>query len=262
MISTHDLDRVEGATAYGADGEKLGKVGQVYLDDQTGQPSWLTVSTGLFGTSQSFVPLDGASFDGNDLRLAYSKDKVKDAPRVDADQHLEPEQEDHLYAYYGLSGTNRYDSPGVETSAGVDTGSPVTREGVADTDEAASAVLHEERLHVGTETREAGRARLRKYTTTQTETVSVPVTSEKLVVERTPVSGEGAVSSAPIAEGDQVEEITLREERPLVGKETVAVEEVSIGKETVSGSEQVSGEVRREEAEIETDGTITDDVRR
>jgi uncharacterized protein (TIGR02271 family) len=275
MLSTHDIDRIEGSTAYDSAGEKVGKVDQVYLDDQTGEPSWVTVTTGLFGTSQSFVPLEGASVDGSDLRLGYAKDKVKDAPRIDVDQHLERTQEDELYRYYGLgsaTGTTGY----ADTTTGTTTGTTGTT-GYADTttgtttqttgttgttsDEAA-VVLNEEKLDVGTRSEEAGRARLRKYTTTDTETVSVPVTKEKLVVERTPVAGEGQVSSTPIQDTDQVEEVTLREERAVVGKETVAREEVSIAKEQVTETEQVSAEVRKEHADIDVDGALESDTNR
>src|SRR3954449_12336698 len=110
MIGTNEINRVQGATAYDSTGDKVGKVDQIYLDDQTGEPTWLTLNTGLFGTSTSFVPLEGASFDGDDLRLAYDKDRVKGAPRIEVDQHLEREQEDELYRYYGLS----YGAQGLE----------------------------------------------------------------------------------------------------------------------------------------------------
>jgi uncharacterized protein (TIGR02271 family) len=286
MISTHDIDRIAGSTAYDSAGEKVGKVDQVYLDDQTGEPSWVTVTTGLFGTSQSFVPLEGASVDGSDVRLAYTKDKVKDAPRIDVDQHLERNQEDELYRYYGLgsatgtTGTAGYadtttgtttQTTGTETTGLGTTGLGTTGTtgtgtgtglGTTGTTDEASVVLNEERLDVGTRSEEAGRARLRKYTTTDTETVSVPVTKEKLVVERTPVAGEGAVTSAPIQDTDQVEEVTLREERAVVGKETVAREEVSIAKEQVTETEQVSAEIRKEHADVDVDGALESDTNR
>jgi uncharacterized protein (TIGR02271 family) len=269
MLSTNDIDRVAGSTAYDASGDKIGKVDQVYLDDQTGAPSWVTVTTGLFGTSQSFVPLEGASVDGSDLRLAYDKDKVKDAPRIDVDQHLERSQEDQLYRYYGLgyaTGTTGYDETTTGTTgyAETTTGTTTGTTDVADTSttDEASVVLNEERLDVGTRSEEAGRARLRKYTTTDTETVSVPVTKEKLVVERTPVAGDGAVTNAPIQDTDQVEEVTLREERAVVGKETVAREEVSIGKEQVTETEQVSADVRKEHADVDVDGSLENDSTR
>jgi uncharacterized protein (TIGR02271 family) len=111
--------------------------------------------------------------------------------------------------------------------------------------------LSEERLNVDKESQEAGRARLRKYVTTDTETVTVPVKKEKLTVERNPV--EGARSGGTISEGDDIEDITLREERAVVDKETVDVEEVRVAKETVTEQQQVSGQVRKEHAEVEGD---------
>lgn len=241
MIGSNDLDRVQGATAYDNSGEKIGKVDQVYLDDQSSEPTWITVNTGLFGTSTSFVPLEGAAFDGSDVRLGYDKDRVKDAPRIDVDQHLERDQEEQLYRHYGLS----YAGTG-EAGYATTTDLPSTT-----TTDQAAVQLNEERLQVGTESQEAGRVRLRKYTTSETETVTVPVTKEKLVVERNPV--EGGVTTGPIADTDEVEEITLREERAVVDKETVPVEEVRIGKEQVTEQERVSGEVRKEHAEVEGD---------
>jgi uncharacterized protein (TIGR02271 family) len=247
-----DINRIEGATVYDSTGDKVGKIGQVYLDDQTQQPTWVTVSTGFFGTSETFVPIEGARFEGDDIHVAYGKEQIKDAPRVEVDQHLSETEETELYRYYGLEWDTGY-------AAGTTTETTGTTTGYADTtttrtDDAAMTVS-EERMVVDTEAREAGRARLRKYTTTETETVSVPVTKEKLVVERNPVAGER--SAAPIADADQVEEITLREERAVVDKETVAVEEVRIGKEQVTEHEQVSAEVRKEHVDL--DGDVTDD---
>jgi uncharacterized protein (TIGR02271 family) len=245
-ITTNDISRVESATVYDSTGDKVGSVGQVYLDDRTGEPTWATVSTGFFGTAETFVPLEGARFDGDALHVLHEKDKIKDAPRVEVDQHLSETEEAELYRYYGLEWGAGYATETTDT----------TTTGYADTTTTsatgeAAVTLSEERAVVDKESREVGRARLRKYTTTETETVDVPVTKEKLVVERTPVSGEHA--TAPIADTDQVEEVTLREERAVVDKETVAVEEVRIGKEQVTEHEQVSAEVRKEHVDIEGD---------
>ena len=73
MIANQDLDRIQGATAYDSSGEKVGKVEQIYTDDATGEPTWVSVSTGLFGLSESLAPLANASFDGEDLRLATTR---------------------------------------------------------------------------------------------------------------------------------------------------------------------------------------------
>ena len=241
MINNNEIDRIEGSTLFDSSGDKVGKVGQVYLDDHSGQPSWVTVSTGFFGTSETFVPVEGARFEGDDLHVSYSKEKIKDAPRVDADQHLSETEEAELYRYYGLEWGTQDTTTG--TTGHVDTHTQTTGE--------ADVTLAEERMVVDKESREAGRARLRKYTTTETETVDVPVTKEKLVVERNPVSGDR--TTAPISETGEEQEITLREERAVVDKETVAVEEVRIGKEQVTEHETVSAEVRKEHVDLEGD---------
>ena len=80
MTSTDDLQNMEGRTAVDTDGAKLGKIGQVYVDDQTSQPLWVTISTGMFGTKESFAPLYGSRTSGDDLQLAVSKDMVAKAP--------------------------------------------------------------------------------------------------------------------------------------------------------------------------------------
>lgn len=87
-----------------SNGAKVGSVGQVYLDDQSGDPCWVTIKTGLFGTSESFAPLQGANVNGDDVTIAYTKEQVKDAPRVESDGQISPEEEDRLYRHYELSG--------------------------------------------------------------------------------------------------------------------------------------------------------------
>lgn len=83
-------------------GDKIGVVGQVYLDDESGKPEWITVKTGWFGGSESFVPVRDVSAIGNEIRVPYSKDKVRDAPRVDEDGHIGLAQEQELYRHYGI----------------------------------------------------------------------------------------------------------------------------------------------------------------
>ncbi|WP_144721629.1 PRC-barrel domain-containing protein [Cellulosimicrobium sp. TH-20] len=103
MISTDQIERLlAGGTVVTEDGEKIGKVGQVFVDDRTGEPDWVTVKTGLFGTGESFVPLAEADVQGDEIRVPFDKDRVKGAPRVDdAGGHLSHEEEDALYRYYG-----------------------------------------------------------------------------------------------------------------------------------------------------------------
>ncbi|MFD8621759.1 MULTISPECIES: PRC and DUF2382 domain-containing protein [unclassified Streptomyces] len=98
-----DSGELDGLTVYDNEGEKVGSVGRVYVDDDTGKPDWVTVKTGMFGMKESFVPLAGARRVGSDLHVSHSKDTVKDAPRVDADAHLSVAEEEELYRHYGLT---------------------------------------------------------------------------------------------------------------------------------------------------------------
>jgi uncharacterized protein (TIGR02271 family) len=242
-----------GRTVVDPDGSKVGKVGQVYLNDRSGQPEWVTVSTGMFGNKESFVPLRGADFTGDDIVVQVSKDVVKDAPRVDNDGHLEVSEEQELYRYYadklgtgfGTEQTISDAGTGVASGAGHDTSGP-------NTDEAMTR--SEERLHVGTEQVEAGRARLRKYVVTENVTQTIPVSHEEVRVEREPITDANrgdALSGGDITEEEH--EVTLHAERPVVAKETVPVERVKLDTETVTEQHQVDETVRKEQIDIDDD---------
>ena len=104
MIDKELLDRFYGAVVYDCSGDKIGKISTVYLDDRTDEPTFATVSTSLLGTSESFVPLRGARFDGSDIRVEFTKDQVKDAPNVEPGRDLTPAEEDDLSEYYQRDG--------------------------------------------------------------------------------------------------------------------------------------------------------------
>ncbi|MFJ2647468.1 DUF2382 domain-containing protein [Streptomyces sp. NPDC087420] len=123
---------LSGLTVYGKEGDKIGNVGQVYVDDVTGRPEWVTVKTGMFGMKESLVPLSGGRRMGEDLHVPHTKETVKDAPRLDADEHLDPAQERALYEHYGLSGAGM----GTGTGAGTGTGDASESGAAAGTDTA------------------------------------------------------------------------------------------------------------------------------
>jgi uncharacterized protein (TIGR02271 family) len=250
LLSTDQLQTLTSATAYDTQGNKIGRVGQVYLDDQTGQPEWFTVNTGLFGANESFVPLAQADLQGDRLVVPHGKDQVKDAPNVDpGDGHLSEQEETSLYRHYGLDSSFEDQPAGTDTfrdegAVGRDTSGPTTDEAMT---------RSEEQLRVGTEQREAGRARLRKYVVTENVQTTVPVSREEVRVEREPITDANvgqAVDGPDISEEEH--EVTLHAERPVVETEAVPVERVRLAKETVTDHETVSGEVRKEQ--IDTDG--------
>ena len=239
-MEQNDVTALSGATVRSASGDKIGKVSQVYLDDQTGRPEWVSVRTGLFGTKESFVPLAASKLEGAELVIDATKDQVTGAPRIDEDGHLSPQEEQELYRYYGISagsGTSGTGHSGRDTS-GRATDTAMTRS--------------EEQLRAGTQQVEAGRARLRKYVVTDTEQVQVPVSREEVRVEREPITdaNRDAAHSGP-AISEEEHEVTLRAERPVVRTEAVPVERVRLDKEKVTDTETVSGEVRKERIELD-----------
>jgi uncharacterized protein (TIGR02271 family) len=277
MIGTDTISRVIGKDVYDEAGQKIGSAAEVYLDDETGRPEWVTVRTGLFGTKESFVPIADADLTDDGVRVPVSKDRVKDAPKIDTDGHLSPEEEQELYRYYGMGngtavqtgtdtrdtemrGTDTRDTRTESTAGTAGSGYPT------DTTDARGAVGHdtsgpttddamtrsEERLDVGTRTEEAGRARLRKYVVTENVTETVPVAREEVRVEREPITDAniGNAMDGP-AISEEEHEVVLHAEQPVVQKEAVPVERVRLDKTTVTDEATVNEDVRKEQIEID-----------
>jgi uncharacterized protein (TIGR02271 family) len=255
MLSEAEAGQMLGRTAYDDGGGKIGKVGQLFLDDTTGQPEFITINTGLFGTSESFVPVENARLDGDSVIVPFAKDKVKDAPSVDLDGgHLDEADEQRLYEYYGRSyGTSTTGTAVTDTDATATSEAPVGRDTSGpETDDAMTR--SEERLTVGTTSQEAGRVRLRKFVTTEMETRTVPVRKEKAVLEREPITDanvDQAMGGPAIS--DEEHEVVLHEERPVVETTVEPVERVRLSTETTTEEATISEEVRKEHVEAEGD---------
>jgi len=230
------------------DGEKAGSIAQVYVDDETGVPNWVTVKTGLFGTSETFVPIDSAHTDGQNLVVAYDKETIKAAPRIDADGSISPEEETTLYRHYGMDARNGY----ADTNADFAGDRADYDNSGRSTDDAMTR--SEEQLRVGTQSVETGRVRLRKYVVTENVTQTVPVSREEVRLEREPITAEdadGAMSGPEISEAEH--EVVLHSERPVVEKEAVPVERVRLDTDTVTEQETVSADVRKEQIDLDDD---------
>jgi uncharacterized protein (TIGR02271 family) len=277
-INTSDVAQLRGLQLIDRDGSKVGKIDEIYLDEQTGQPEWLAVNTGLFGSNVSFVPLAQATNEGDQVRVPYEKSQIKDAPNASADGQLSQEEEQRLYSHYGLEygehhsdsglaegGTGRFDESttrstdtstsgftGTGTEGGTvghDTSGPTTDQAMT---------RSEEELKVGTAKREAGRARLRKYVVTENVTQTVPVQREEVRVEREPITDAnvGRATDGP-AISEEEHEVVLHEETPVVEKQAVPKERVRLDVDTHTEERQVSEDVRSEQIEVDGDETST-----
>jgi stress response protein YsnF/sporulation protein YlmC with PRC-barrel domain len=225
------LEVVDGA------GDRVGRVRDVFVDDETNRPVWLAVSTGMLEKHPSFVPVGGAGTSDGRVMIDWDRATVKDSPRAgrEGGDYLSPEEVDELWNYY---------EPRRRRTAGTATGPAVDSDGFM--------TRSEERAHFGVRRQEVGRARLRRYVVSERVTEEVAVSHEEIRVERVPLIGAERLSVA-VELSEQEYELTLFAERPTVEKEVVAVERIRLSKQLVVGEETVSTHVRKEQIAAETD---------
>ena len=92
MPTVEEATQMRGMTAVDRDDDKIGKIKDVYLDQDTGQPGWLEISGGLLSSGVNFVPLAQATREGDNVRVPFEKGHVKDAPHAEADGALSQEE--------------------------------------------------------------------------------------------------------------------------------------------------------------------------
>jgi len=277
-------DRYAGYTVYDNAGSKVGKVDDLFLDEND-NPEYIGVKMGFLGTSSTLIPMEVATVDESSgaINLSTDKETAKNGPSFDDDREITPEYEDEVRSYYGLGaaagggergsyGDYEGGHSGAGTTGSTDAGTVGAGMSMGDTesgefrehatdDEGVSqsrgddladedelrVQRSEEELRAGTREREAGSMRIRKRVRTDRERIEVPVKHEEVSVERVPVSGEA--TEAQIGE-DEVE-VPVTEEEVVVDKRAVAKEEVRVRKDVVEGTEVVEEDVRREEVDVE-----------
>ncbi|MGY1701745.1 DUF2382 domain-containing protein [Geodermatophilus sp. SYSU D00766] len=231
MLSERDLSAAIGSTAHGPDGEKIGTVESFFVDDRTGAPTWVAVSTGLFGTRHSIVPATEATFTDGVLQVPVGKDAVKHAPAIGGD-HLSPEEEAELRRHYGL---------GTAPAAGTGTDAPTAAGGPV-------PPVPQDRLAAGTPagpgTAPAGTA----VTDPGTRPVPPPATDVRTATEQ--AAPPPAAEHTP-QHGMTDGAMTRSEEQLRVGTQQVAATRVRVVKYVVTEEVQVTVPIRREEIRVE-----------
>jgi uncharacterized protein (TIGR02271 family) len=253
MSTQQDIRTMRGQALFGRDGDKLGTIEEIYLDRETREPEWALVTTGLFGTKQSFVPLRESSRSGDGLTVAFDKATVKDAPTIDPDGSLSYREEARLYRHYGLEytdigtggGTDIDDRAGRADTTGHDTSGPTTDDAMT---------RSEEELRVGKAERETGRVRLQKYVVEDEVTQTVPVRREEVRIEREPITEANIddATAGPEISGEE-HEVVLHEEVPVAEKRVVPKERVRLDKDVHMEERQVSDTVRKEQIDVDDD---------
>ncbi|MFI5484222.1 YsnF/AvaK domain-containing protein [Micromonospora echinaurantiaca] len=237
-LNAQQVSSLYGQNVTDRSGSKIGSVGQIWADN-AGEPTWVSVKTGVMARKESMAPLQKAQIAGGTLAVDYDKSTVKNAPTVDADtdEPLTTAQVEQLYRHYQLA-------PQPAPAA------PPARERGRAPGAGEDLIRSEERLRVGTESQPAGTARLRKYVVSEDVHTTVPVEHDEVYVEREPISAANARNvHADIGEAEQ--EMNLRAERPVVRKETVPVERVHLTKDEVVDQRAIDEQVRREQVEAD-----------
>jgi len=266
MPTLQDVKTWRGQDVVGPDGSKIGTLDHIYLDRQTGEPTFGAIKTGLFGTNVSLVPLEGATGGSGSVQLPHDKQKIKDAPNIDADAELSEAEEQRLYEYYGVGyqgfeGEDRtrdyytedqnreYESRFAAGTGTTDRG--VVGDDVSGTETDNAMTRSEEELRVGKTQRETGRARLRKYIVSEDVQTTVPVQREEVRIEREPITDANvsAATDGP-ALSEEEHEVVLHAEQPVVQKDVRPVERVRLDKDTVTEEVQVNETVRKEQIEM------------
>jgi len=235
MISRDSVQTLIGGTAYTTDGDKIGSIGTVYLDNASGEPAWVTVKTGLFGSNESFVPLDQAEQTGDGIRVPYDKDRVKNAPNIETDRELSEQEEDQLYSYYGLGGGTSGYTSGTTTDTTTDS-------------------------TYGTTTGTTGTTTDSTYG--RTDDVAGTTYSDRTDTDRDGVYDDvegrtvGHDTSGPTTD----DAMTRSEERLRAGTEKVEAGRARLRKYVVTEQQQVNVPVTREEVRVERE-PITDENR-
>ena len=247
-----------GETVFDSSGSKIGKIEEIYLDTETDRPEWAQVKLGGLTGGSAFMPLQGVTGRSGKITAPFAQDQVKGAPSPSKDGELSQQDEAALYAHYGVDySESRSDSGlpgGTGTTPRADR-SPkpegVVGDDVSGAETDTAMTRSEEELRVGTERRETGRARLRKYVVSEQVEKTVPVEREQIRVEREPITdaNRGDAMDGP-ALSEEEHEVVLHEERAVVQKDVVPKERVRLDKDVVTEQQRVSEEVRKERFDL------------
>lgn len=116
--------------------------------------------------------------------------------------------------------------------------------------------LYEERLTVNKHRDKTGEVAIGKRVETETQSVSVPVERERLVIERTQVTTGNAVAAGTANFGDGVVNVDLYEETATIDKQAFVREEVRVRKEVETETFTGSETIRREELKVDAEGDV------
>jgi uncharacterized protein (TIGR02271 family) len=272
MVDNRDtLNITGGMDVFGSDGEKVGSVAGVEGD-------YVVVSKGFFFPTDYYIPTSAInSADDDGVYLNVTKDEALNqgwdtAPETTS--YVEGDTvdsgtygTDQVVAGQGTLGTTYDDTTAGEYRAddeslvdrARDAVTPDTDRTTYDDTDNEKIQLSEEQLVAQTRDVERGAVRLDKVVTEEDQTVEVPVTEERVRIDRRPVDGDVTSGEATFEEGTI--EVPVRGQEVEVGKQSRVVEEVDISKDRVQDTERVTDTVRREDVRVQDEtGTLVDEA--
>ncbi len=252
QLTYDDIQSVIGQTLVDADGSRVGTIEDIYLDQDTREPEWILVNSGLFGTKESFVPAVNASRTDAGMQVDYDKATIKDAPRAEPDGDLSQDEEAQLYRHYGLEYSEGTSDSGLPAGQAGDRPAGARDTSGPETDRAMTR--SEEQLQIRKTKRPSETVRLRKFITSEQVSTTVPVEREVLRVEREAITEAniGDAMSGPDLSTEEVE-IALSAEQVVVDKTVVPKERVRLDTDVEVEQQVVEETVRKEQIEVEGD---------
>ncbi len=236
-------DRFAGYEIYGPNDEKIGKIDDLFVDEND-QPEYVGVKMGFLGLSgTALIPWEICRADDANERIEVDADQdtVKNAPTYADDEDITPDLERRVHEHYGLTFAEGAEERGAY-------------QGERSEEDELRIQRTEEELRTGTREREAGGVNVRKRVRTDRESVTVPKRHEEVHVDRVPVDeAEGERVAAESEIGDDEVNVPVVEDEVVTEKKPVAKEEVRVRKEVVADEEIVEEDVRKEEIDIDDD---------
>jgi uncharacterized protein (TIGR02271 family) len=242
------------------EGNKVGSVDNVWVDDATNELEFIGVKTGWLMGKTHVIPVSDAQIGNDSITVSFPQDTIKDAPSFGGDHELSSEEEDQIYSHYGVQRSTAPSPSGLPAGGttegfsdtntgttssygGTDTGMAATGEG-----DQAGMTLSEEQLRVGKREVQAGSVRLRKIVNTEHQEVPVELRREEVQIERIDASDASVPSDAF---REQEVEVPVMREEAVVGKEARVTGGVALNKNVQTETETVGGDVRKEDVDIE-----------
>lgn len=261
------LQRFVDYTVVDRNNDKVGSVDAVW-SDRTGEPAYIGIKTGWLGMgSAHVVPADAldVSEATRKIRLPYTVDVVKGAPTFDADEQIDDECERRIRDYYAQHGLTDTSGTSGAMSSDADTESTRRDRAATSTDMTSEAgktasseevrvPLAREEVNIGKREVEYGGVRLRKIIRTETVNQPVELQREEVVVERVPATGK-TPTRADVAFREEEVYVPLRREEAVVQKTVRTDEEVRVGKRRETERRDVNETVRKEDVDIQRQGT-------